>query len=550
MSDSEETPSAGALVSGDQAADVRGTAGSTRVDIRGLTVRAGERTLLRQADFTFPAGELILLLGWSGTGKSVLLRILAGLIRRDTPGIRYTGSIEFVSAHGHRWTERTADNPVAVVFQSFALLDELSSLQNVEIASDHSRFPSAVKRSEAAELLSQLGVPTDRPVSVLSGGQQQRLAIARALAPGADVVLYDEPTSGLDRQTARRVADLIRTTQQKYRRTSIVITHDFESLSRIADRIILLDHATQQLREIPQGLWNSLADELGSPPEPGTPESAPTALEQLRTLLGESLRQTGQFSEQIISLPWLLLPVWRSSRWGLRYTLYYLRLVAGLSACVYIAVACAILGFVAQDFVFRYLPFRQFTEPLLSENLLSATGFSLYRFLVPILATILIAARSGAAVASDIGSKVYGNQLDAMRTLGISPERILRTPVLYAFLVGTPFLAVLGYFVSAASAAFAFLMTHSVLGIGFWNANFHRELILPTGVFYKGTGWLMAKLVTCGIGVALITWSCAVTPKLSGSEISHGVTRTILWATLFVLFVHFGYSLFEFTAQK
>ncbi len=522
----------------------------TRVDLRQLTVTAGTKVLLEDASITFPSGELILLLGWSGVGKSVLLRILAGLIEPSHAGIRYTGTIDFVSANGTHRPESDSTHPVAVVFQDFALLDELSPLQNVQIALDHTRDQKQTSTDRAAELLAELRVPTDRPTSVLSGGQQQRLAIARAIASEADVVFYDEPTSGLDHKTALQVAEFIRETQQSHRRTSILITHDYETLSRIADRIILLDHTQRKLVELPREEWGKLPEVLGPPPVMTNDLAKVSIASRAGRVARTAMEESGQFVESVVSLPWSLLPLWRSRKWGLRYTVYYLKLVAGPSACVYVAVAGMILGFVAQDFVFRYLPFRQFTEPLLTENLLHATGFSLYRFLVPILATILIAARSGAAVASDVGSKVYGNQLDAMKTIGINPERLLRTPVLYAFLIGTPFLAFLSYAVAAVAASFAFLMTHAELGIGFWDSHFHRELILPTGYLYKGSSWLIAKLLTCGLGIAIISWRCAVTPKLSGSEISHGVTRTILWATLFVLFVHFGYSLFEFRPQS
>jgi len=270
--------------------------------------------------------------------------------------------------------------------------------------------------------------------------------------------------------------------------------------------------------------------------------------QRLRNVAGQFLTNSGRLFEEVLLLPFALLPLWRSWRWGLRYTAYYLRLVAGPSACIYIAIAGMILGYVAQDFVFRYLPFRQFTEPLLTENLLHATGFSLYRFLVPLLATILIAARSGAAVAADVGSKVYGNQLDAMKTFGMNPNRSLRTPILYAFLIGMPFLALLSYAVAAITAAFAFLISHPDLGVAFWDAHFHKELSQPTSMMYRGTAWLLPKLISCGLGVAMISWRCGVTPKLSGSDISQGVTRTILWATLFVLLVHFLFSLFEFRA--
>jgi ABC-type multidrug transport system ATPase subunit/ABC-type transporter Mla maintaining outer membrane lipid asymmetry permease subunit MlaE len=522
----------------------------TRIDVNGLTVTAGDRVLLRDASVIFPAGEVILLLGCSGVGKSVLLRILAGLIEESHGGIRYSGSIEFVSGDGLHRREGDLRHPVAVVFQSFALLDELSPLQNVQIALDHSRTAKSTVPGKATELLNELRVPSDRPTSVLSGGQQQRLAIARAIAAETEVVLYDEPTSGLDAKTAFEVADFIRETQQRYQRTSILVTHDYETLSRIADRIILLDHNRQQLIELPKSSWEQLPDALGKPPIVGTGGPRPSRWKNMAAVVKGFLIDTGSFVEEVAFLPWSLLPLWRSAKWGLRYTLYYLGLVAGPSACVYLAIAGTILGFVAQDFIFRYLPFRQFTEPLLTENLLHATGFSLFRFLVPLLATILIAARSGAAVSSDIGSKVYGEQLDAMKTLGVNPSRMLRTPILYAFLIGTPFLSLLSYAAAALTASFAFQMTHADLGIAFWDAHFHRELIQPTGFFYKGSGWLIAKLLTCGAGVAMISWRCGVTPKLSGTEISHGVTRTILWATLYVLFVHFGFSLFEFQATK
>ncbi len=520
----------------------------TSIEIRRLTVRAGERTLLDNASCTFPAGEVILLLGCSGVGKSVLLKILAGLIDETHEGIQYGGEIAFIAADGGRRGVADGVHPVSVVFQNFALLDELTPVQNVQIALDHTRSGRNSETSLAVDLLAELRVPTDRPTAVLSGGQQQRLAIARAIAPRSDVVLYDEPTSGLDARTAQQVADLIRETQQRYRRTSILVTHDYESLSRIADRIILLDHTKQRLIELPQSDWSELPAALGTPPRAATDLIRHSWKEKIRNAGVAFLTRSGILVEEIAVLPFSLLPRWKSWYWGLRYTLYYTKLVAGPSACVYIAIAGMILGYVAQDFVFRYLPFRQFTEPLLTENLLNATGFSLFRFLVPILSTILIAARSGAAVSADVGSKVYGNQLDAMKTIGMNPVRSLRTPILYAFLLGTPFLAFLSYAVAALTAAFAFLITHQDLGIAFWDIHFHKELIQPASIMYRGSGWLIAKLTCCGLGIAMISWRCGVTPKLSGAEISQGVTRTILWATLFVLFVHFLFSMFEFQA--
>lgn len=520
-----------------------------RLQIDRLQVTAGGRVLLRDASIRFRPREVTLIVGCSGVGKSVLLRIIAGLIESRPGAVEYEGTVLFSGDDGEPPSPRR-DRPVAVVFQNFALFDELSPVNNVRIALDHcGRGRTGSTADQAAGLLQQLGVPADRHTAVLSGGQRQRLAIARALGMDTDIVLFDEPTSGLDARTAAQVADLIQSTQRQHNLTTVIVTHDFESLARIADRIILLDHQQQTLRELPRDHWDRVPEELGDPPssETALPSADSTAARSAQ-FARDWLSSTGLAVEDILKLPLSLLPLWRSFAWGLRMSWHYLRLVSGLSAILYIAVAGMILGYVSQDFIFRYLPFRQFTEPLLTENLLHATGFSLYRFLVPILATILVAARSGAAVAADVGSKVYGNQLDAMRTIGMEPVRSIRTPILYAFLIGTPLLSVISYAVAAVTAAFAFLLTHPELGIAFWDGHFHRELILPGYTFYRGTGWLVLKLLSCGLGIGMIAWRCGSAPKQSSTDISHGVTRTILWSTLFVLLVHFVFSLMEFKA--
>lgn len=510
--------------------------------------------MLTDAAADFPAGQVSLIVGCSGVGKSLMLRILAGLIDSSQSAIQWSGSIEHQSTDGAT-TEAQADtSAIAVVFQDFALLDELTPVENVEIAIDHSAEPGGSRRQvhqKASELLDQLGVPTDRATSVLSGGQQQRLAIARAIAMDTSVVLYDEPTSGLDNRTASKVADLIRTTQQQFQRTAVIVTHDFESLRSIADQIYVLDHQTLSLRAIPQEDWDQLSSIIGEPPgvDSAAPESSGKAAALLQTVT-QFVARTGQGIEEVICLPWALLPLWSSVRWGLRSTRHYLRLVAGPSACLYIMIAGVIIGFVSQDFIFRYLPFRQYTEPLLIENLLHATGFSLYRFLIPILCTILVAARSGAAVSADVGSKVYGSQIDAMKTIGMNPRRSLRTPILYAFLIGTPVLTMLSYAAACVTAAIVFLTTHADQGIAFWDAHFHKELRDPGSFFYHGTDWLIAKLLCCAVSIAMIAWNCGSSPKQSGPEISNGVTRTILWSTLLVLLVHFVFSLMEFKVVK
>ena len=288
----------------------------TSIRLSEFSLSAGGKPLLVDASATFPAGKLTLVLGCSGVGKSLLMRILAGLIERDHGAIQYSGNVQFEGESGASSNRDHLRNPVAVVFQSYALFDELSPRQNIEIAIEHSAQKNRTASSKAAEeLLKELGVPSDRPTSVLSGGQQQRLAIARAISMETDVVLYDEPTSGLDANTAAQVAEFIRETQTRFQRTSIVVTHDFAALRSIADHVVLLNHHTRQLQEVPREDWDKLQTLLGVPPsveEQAQPQ--PSIARRLLNGITNSLAATGDFAEQVFLLPYALLPLWRSFR--------------------------------------------------------------------------------------------------------------------------------------------------------------------------------------------------------------------------------------------
>src|SRR5690606_13355572 len=152
------------------------------------------------------------------------------------------------------------------------------------------------------------------------------------------------------------------------------------------------------------------------------------------------LADTTRAAEAALTLPLRLFPWWRSQRWGLWFLAHYLRLVAGPSAWTYLAVTGLIVGFVATHFTFAYLPYARYTEPLITEEVLGAIGYAQFRVLIPLIATILVAARCGAAVASDVANKTYGRQMDALRSLGASPRRYVLTNVLWSFLIGTPVL--------------------------------------------------------------------------------------------------------------
>ncbi len=516
--------------------------------LQNLTVKADGKVLLDDTSAEMPAGKITVIVGGSGAGKSVLLRILSGLIQPTGEVITWQGHV------GH-----DAQQPlgrVGIVFQQFALFDELSPTGNVQFAIDHRRDRRQKPAQSAAAWLEELRVPTDVPVAALSGGQKQRLAIARTLAADPELVLYDEPTSGLDAASGRQVAQLIRRTQTAHRRTSVVVTHDYETLLPIADCVYLLDSDRKQLVAVQPDDWphipdmmkpvqRQVSDDPAAAPELIATRPRQGLLATIGTSLGDFFSGTGSALNATLRMPLDLLPAWPRFRWGLRFFMHYLRLICGPSAWVYLIISGMIVGFTTTYFTFKFLPYTLYTKPLLLEDLLTAIGFALYRVLVPILATTLVAARCGAAVAADVGVKKYGSQIEAITTLGVRPRAYLLTPILLAFVIGTPILEWLAYQAARTVSLISFTASHPDVGPNFWALHFESELV-GTGWLPNGASWLLLKTIASGVGVAAISYYRGARPKQSATDVSNAITSTVLWATLYVLLVHFTVAFYEF----
>lgn len=551
---------------------------SAAMQLRELTVHAGSRCLLKETNAVFPDAKITVIVGGSGAGKSVLLRILAGLLPRSGDDIEWSGEIGGPVSAGS--IAKSSRPRVGIVFQQFALFDELSAKANVQFALDHrtkrkpsrsstndrARGPNDPSRWNADAWLENLGVPSHTDVSALSGGQKQRLAIARTLAASPDVLLYDEPTSGLDAASGRVVADLIRETQSVHHRTSLVVTHDYETLLPIADKVYLLDPAKQTLVEIEPEHWDEVPQRMvpvsqltsaasnsadSNTVDSATPERDTSQIQvDKRTFIGKLcdpvFETTGGALSAIFWLPLDLVPIVPRFRWAARFTGHYLRLVAGPSAWFYLVIAGLIIGFTSTYFTFRFLPFRLYTQPLLIDELLSSIGFALYRVLVPILATVLIAARSGAAVSADVGVKQYGGQIDALKTLAVPPRAYLLLPIVIAFLIGTPILEGIAFQSAKLISMVAFSASYPDIGPYFWEQHFSRNLLGSSYWLHDGWNWVLLKNLVCGLGTATIAYYQGLAPKRSASDVSHSITSTVLWTTLFVLTVHFAVALMEF----
>ncbi len=319
----------------------------------------------------------------------------------------------------------------------------------------------------------------------------------------------------------------------------------------IADHVYLFDSHAQTLTELPPSEWNDVGSHLRpvASQDQRKTDHRVSHVQQGLTVVDQVVAATGRAVWAFIGmagLPWLVFKSHLQPNWAMRFLMHFARLIAGPSSWCYLAMAGAISGFTSTYFTFRFLPFELYSKPLLIEDLLGSIGFALYRILVPVLATILIAARCGAAIAADIGVRRYSSQIDALHTLGVHPQACLLAPVLVAFVIATPILQAMAYLAAKLVSMLVFVSTHADVGPYFWRLHFYRNLETGSGWLLDGTSWVLAKAVICGIGVACISYHQGNRPKHSAGDVSRAITSTVLWSTLYVLVVHFLIALAEF----
>lgn len=215
--------------------------GDPAIQITDLCKAFGSQAILDGVNFSISPGETLVVLGRSGTGKSVLLRLLIGLQTHDSGSIQVLGQELTALAEAPRYELRKR---VGFVFQNSALYDSMTVAENVEFPLKYQqRMPARERRDRALALLSQVGMEAsaDKMPSDLSGGMKKRVGLARALALEPAIMLYDEPTAGLDPITSGEINELILKLKQDRAMSSIVVTHEIHSAQVIADRVALLN---------------------------------------------------------------------------------------------------------------------------------------------------------------------------------------------------------------------------------------------------------------------------------------------------------------------
>ncbi len=212
------------------------------VEFKNVSKFFGDKKVLEDADLSIEKGETITIMGGSGKGKTVFLKLLLGVLKADK------GHIYF---HGKDIGEMKEKNVVSMrrhigmLFQGAALFDSLSVAENVAYPlREHFDYDDNAIAKIVTEKLGLVGMPGVEELmpAELSGGMKKRVGLARAIATDPDIILYDEPTTGLDPANTKRICNLILELQHKLKVTSIVVTHDMESAFRVTDRIAMLSN--------------------------------------------------------------------------------------------------------------------------------------------------------------------------------------------------------------------------------------------------------------------------------------------------------------------
>src|SRR6476659_4112484 len=215
--------------------------GSPLIELRDLGVSFGRHAVLRDISLSVPRGQTLAIIGESGCGKTVLLKIIIGLLHPTTGHVIFDGQPIDQLNEKDLTALRTR---FGFLFQGAALFDSMTIAENVAFPLRENRDlrPEQIEKT-VVERLSQVGLPTGvlnkRPAQ-LSGGMRKRVGLARALVMNPEVLLYDEPTTGLDPIVSDVINELIVRTRKQNPVTSIVVTHDMKTGQKVADRIVML----------------------------------------------------------------------------------------------------------------------------------------------------------------------------------------------------------------------------------------------------------------------------------------------------------------------
>jgi len=224
------------------------------IEVRNINKSFGDKQILKDFSFTFERGKANLIIGESGTGKSVLIKCMVGLVLPETGEVLYDGE-DFLKMDYDK--QKVIRQQIGMLFQGGALFDSMTVEENVKFGlSMFTKMPESEKRDRVMFCLERVNLPHALKLypAELSGGMKKRVAIARAIALKPKYLFCDEPNSGLDPRTSILIDELIKEITIEYNITTVVITHDMNSVLEIGDKIAYMQKGVK--------LWEGTRHEI------------------------------------------------------------------------------------------------------------------------------------------------------------------------------------------------------------------------------------------------------------------------------------------------
>ncbi len=541
------------------------TAVTPTIAVSDLTiVSPAGATLLRDVNLSIAPGEVVVVVGPSGSGKTSLIRLLCGLLQREAGGWQVTGTLlvgdrEIDLAHG--------DSEVGgMVFQNHALFDDLNAGENLRIVADHATGDvMELSRSTGAMLAD---IDPAQSIMSCSGGQRQRLAIARTLLSDPALLLFDEPNAGLDVRAARWLVGMIRDLCRQSNKPAIIVAHHVDDFIALADRVLLLDPSKATLNEVPVerraieaammaiGSPDAIETDLAGPPgtEPslapaGTAPSftpAGTASSFTHAGTAPSFTRAGT-ADHAAANPWMA-PLAKHSRayWFMRYFGEYMwMLFAAPSMLIYAILGSSIVGFVTEWFGFNYHSFGGYLRAILHDETLEGLGFVLTTVAVPFNTCILVIARNSAIIAADLGNRVSGMQLQAMRNLRLPGRGYIIASIMISLVVGSLILVAIGMISAFATSLVTWHFLFPGQATGYWQENFFRK-ITDGHIMVTSGLWIVLKVslsALLGGGAAVLV---GLQPLRSSSQVAELIATAIITGVSLTLMVHAALMVLQF----
>jgi phospholipid/cholesterol/gamma-HCH transport system ATP-binding protein len=261
------------------------TRGQPVIELIDVSIRFRHQAVLRSINLSIPRGQTACIIGESGCGKTVMLKLMIALLRPTTGVVRFDG--RDLSRLGEQELSQTRLR-FGFLFQSAALFDSLSIFDNVAFGPrEHGLRKADELEKLVADRIQEVGLPAaliHKKPAELSGGQRKRVGLARALALNPEVMLYDEPTTGLDPIMSDVINELILQTQSTMKTTGVVVTHDMKTVAKVADRVVMLYPLSRLEPGEPQIIYDG-------PPESVKDHPDPRVRQFVRGEAGERLRE-------------------------------------------------------------------------------------------------------------------------------------------------------------------------------------------------------------------------------------------------------------------